>query len=119
VAPPELRTAHPFIKLHWCETLVRALGAEGLDDRSTVIDAAAVNKNPKVFNVLRNMADINVASASSATMLESAAKVMRSVLGIVVEDGEPLETDVEVAALLQLRGQNFDAFTWGWRPQCR
>jgi hypothetical protein len=112
VAPPELRSAHPFVKLHWCETLVRAMGADGLSDRTTVIDEQQCDKSADVFKVLRKMADMNITSACGATNFETAAKMLKNVLGVVVKDGAPIVLLDCVAALRQLRGKQFDLVAW-------
>ena len=88
-APAELRGAHPFLKLHCCESLVRACGAEGLNDRVTIMDRDKINKNHNVYTLLGKMADLNT-SSSGDTLFDKVTKMLKSVLALKVEDSDAL-----------------------------
>jgi hypothetical protein len=96
----------------WCEPW--APGVDGLSDRTTIIDKQQCDKSADIFKVLRKMADINITSASDsgATNFETAAKVLKNVLGVVVEGGAAIALLDGVAALRQLRGKQFDLVAW-------
>ncbi|KAG5189446.1 hypothetical protein JKP88DRAFT_286735 [Tribonema minus] len=112
VSPPELRTAHPFVKLHWCDTLVRALGADSLGDSKTPIIEADVDRSWKVAEVLSKMRALNITKAFSDSNFKAAATVLNSILDLKLTDAEPLALGDEVSRLLQLRAQRFNAATW-------
>jgi late competence protein required for DNA uptake (superfamily II DNA/RNA helicase) len=110
---PELRKPHIVPIYMYVNDLLASLGADGIHDRTTVIDSdRLVFQSRKVKRTLKAFADLGITPSQTAeTDFEKAASIVERVLRLKVASGKPITMQPCLSNLMDLN-PTIDPATW-------